>query len=114
MVDGQAAPCMASVHGWCMGVWGFGVSDFGGGLLWGVLEVTTYNRQPARQKGVEVLFGVGGDWGGGACCVHAPVSCPGGCACTGDGDGERGTGNGVYDPGARALVVGFFVTPRLA
>ena len=22
--DGQAGPCMASVHGWCMGVWGLG------------------------------------------------------------------------------------------
>ena len=25
--DGQAGPCMASVHGWCMGAWHLGVSE---------------------------------------------------------------------------------------
>ena len=40
LVDGQGGPCMASVHGWCMGVWGFGVSDlgvtcYGGGAVTG-------------------------------------------------------------------------------
>ena len=46
LVDGQAGPCMASMHGWCMGAWQHGgliVCNFLWGVCcyWGVLEMTT-------------------------------------------------------------------------
>ena len=67
--------------------------------------MTTYNRQPARQRGGGgAICGVGG---GGLHRCHAVVPvyhahAPG----MGTGDGGRGTG--VYDPGARA---GLFSDP---
>ena len=83
MVDGQAGPCMALVHG--MGVC----------CYWGDLAMTTYNRQPARQRGVEVEM----EWRwGGVEWVHAPVSCSIGVlhACTGGGDGFMTRGPEFY------------------
>ena len=55
---------------------------------WGFFAMTTYNRQPARQRGVEVEWS-GVEWsrvGVGACSM-----------------GDGGTGDSVYDPGARVL-----------
>ena len=59
------------------------------------IGVTTYNRQPARQRGVEVdICGVVGEIGGG--CMHAPGT---------------GPGNGVYDPGGGQSFASLFSGP---
>ena len=45
----------AWVYGWWVVLFGGGTSYCGIGATGGDLAMTTYNRQPARQRGVEVV-----------------------------------------------------------